>query len=194
MPRAAAFTLAGFEAVRRHFRLGVNYAGAIVNRHKLELFILDDRGKAAAAFERFQWDPAEVVTAARRVLNRPASRLGHWPVAVLGCAASVAVPLFPKCPVCWATYFSLFGALGLGTVPYSPWLRPVLVVAMVLNLAIVVWRSVTTRWVLPAALVILGAATLLLAQAGIEFPGHPWASGLLTLVGSVVSVSRRRSS
>lgn len=192
-PHRVVRAVEGFDAVRRHFRLGVNYAGAIVNRHKLELFVLDERGKAAATFERFQWDPADVVAAAQRVLRRPASRLGRWPVAVLGCAASVAVAIFPKCPVCWATYFGLFGALGLGTVPYSPWLRPVLLVAVLLNLASVAWRSVATRRMLPAYLVMLGTATLLLAQAGVEFPGQLWASGLLTLVGSVASVSLRRS-
>jgi protein SCO1/2 len=182
----------GFEAVRRHFRLGVNYARTIVNRHKLELFVLDRWGKTAAAFERFQWDTAEIVAAAQRVLNRPASRMGQWLVTVLGCAASIAVPLFPKCPVCWATYFSLFGALGLGTVPYSPWLRPMLVVAVLFNLASVLLRSVASRWMLPSALVILGTITLLSAQTGIELPGQLWAGGLLTFVGSAASISLRR--
>jgi protein SCO1/2 len=183
----------GFDVVRRHFSLGVNYAGTIVNRHKLELFVLDRRGKTAAAFERFQWDTAEIVATAQLVLNPPRRRIGQWLVTALGCAASIAVPLFPKCPVCWATYFSLFGALGLGTVPYSPWLRTLLVVAALCNLAIVVWRSVVTRWMLPSAPVVLGTIALLSAQAGIEFPGQLWAGGLLTLVGSTASVSVRRS-
>jgi protein SCO1/2 len=182
----------GFDVVRRHFRLSVNYARTIVNRHKLELFVLDRRGNTAAVFERFQWDTAEIVAVAQRVLNPPRSRMRQWLVTVLGCAASIAVPLFPKCPVCWATYFSLFGALGLGTVPYSPWLRPMLVVAALLNVAIVVRRSVVTRWMLPSGLVVLGTITLLSAPAGIEFPGQLWAGGLLTLVGSTASVSARR--
>ena len=183
----------GFDVVRQHFRLGVNYVRTIVNRHKLELFVLDRRGNTAAMFERFQWDTAEIVAAAQRVLNPPRSRMGLWVMTVLGCAASIAVTLFPKCPVCWATYFSMFGAVGLGTVPYSPWLRPMLVVAALFNLAIVVSRSVVTRWILPSALVVLGTITLLSAQAGIEFPGQLWAGGLLTLLGSVASVSVRRS-
>jgi protein SCO1/2 len=183
----------GFDVVRRHFRLGVNYVGTIVNRHRLELFVLDRRGDTAAVFERFQWDTAEIVAAAQRVLNPPASRREQWLVTVLGCAASIAIAIFPKCPVCWATYFSLFGALGLGTVPYSPWLRPMLVVAALLNVAIVIWRSVVTRWMLPSALVVLGAITLLSPHVGFEFLGQLWAGGLLTLVGSVASVSVRRS-
>jgi hypothetical protein len=68
-----------------------------------------------------------------------------------------------------------------------------LVVAALFNLAIVVSRSVVTRWILPSALVVLGTITLLSAQAGIEFPGQLWAGGLLTLLGSVASVSVRRS-
>lgn len=182
-----------FDVVRRHFRLGVNYARTIVNRHKLELFVLDRRGNTAAVFERLQWDTAEIVAAVRRVLNPPRPRTGQWVMAALGCAPSIAVALFPKCPLCWAMYFSLFGALGLGTVPYSPWLRPILVVAALFNLTIVVLRSVATRQMLPSALVVLGTVTLLSAQVGIEFPGQLWAGGLLTLVGSLASVSVRRS-
>jgi protein SCO1/2 len=191
-PHCIVRSVEGFDAVRRHFRLGVNYGGAIVNRHKLELFVLDEQGCPAASFERFQWDPEAVVAAARRVLDRRAFPLGRWLGPAVGSAAPIAVALFPKCPVCWATYFSLFGALGLGTVPYSPWLRPVLIAAVLLNLSSVIWRSVITRRVLPAALVMLGTMTLLMTQAGIEFPGQLWAGGLLTFAGSAASVSLRR--
>jgi cytochrome oxidase Cu insertion factor (SCO1/SenC/PrrC family) len=46
----------GFDDVRRRFDLGVNYGAATVNRHRTELFVLDGRGRVAAAFARVQWD------------------------------------------------------------------------------------------------------------------------------------------
>lgn len=46
----------GFDDVRRHFDLGVNYGAATVNRHRTELFVLDAQGRIAAALPRVQWD------------------------------------------------------------------------------------------------------------------------------------------
>ena len=40
---------------------------------------------------------------------------------------SVLIAFFPKCPLCWAAYMSMFGSLGLANTPYMGWLLPVLV-------------------------------------------------------------------
>ena len=45
---------------------------------------------------------------------------------MLGTLASLGVAFFPKCPVCWAAYLSVFGIAGLEQIPYAPWLQPVL--------------------------------------------------------------------
>ena len=47
---------------------------------------------------------------------------------------SVAIAFFPKCPVCWAAYLSVFGIAGLEQLPYSPWLLPLLASLMLINL------------------------------------------------------------
>jgi protein SCO1/2 len=46
----------GFDEVRRHFDLGVNYGAATVNRHRTEVFVLDPKGGVAQGFSRVQWD------------------------------------------------------------------------------------------------------------------------------------------
>lgn len=48
---------------------------------------------------------------------------------------SVGVALFPKCPLCWAMYLSLFGVSGENfTIPYMGWLLPVFFVFLSLIL------------------------------------------------------------
>ena len=52
-----------------HFGLGVNFIGSLVNRHRIELYILDARTRIAASFERLRWDEREVVARAVEVLK-----------------------------------------------------------------------------------------------------------------------------
>ena len=52
-----------------HFGLGVNYVGSLVNRHRIELYILDAQARIAASFERLRWDEREVVAKAVEVLK-----------------------------------------------------------------------------------------------------------------------------
>jgi protein SCO1/2 len=51
----------GFRSLSRYFGLGVNYGPALVNRHRIEAFILDDAGRIAMSFARLQWDVREVL-------------------------------------------------------------------------------------------------------------------------------------
>jgi protein SCO1 len=62
-------TRTGFRQLQEYFQLGVNITGSIVNRHRIELFILDSRGKIAVAFTRLQWDIQEVLEQAKALLN-----------------------------------------------------------------------------------------------------------------------------
>jgi protein SCO1/2 len=64
-------TRSGFHELQGYFQLGVNYSAATVNRHSIELFILDSQGKIASTFSRLQWDVQEVLDQAKTLL-RPA--------------------------------------------------------------------------------------------------------------------------
>jgi hypothetical protein len=59
----------GFRELQEHFQLGVNFTGSTVNRHIIELFVLDSRGKIVVAFTRLQWDVREVLEQARALLD-----------------------------------------------------------------------------------------------------------------------------
>jgi protein SCO1 len=61
--------ITGNEALHSHFGLGVNYIGSLVNRHRIELHVLDAQARVAATFERLRWDEREVVARAVEVLK-----------------------------------------------------------------------------------------------------------------------------
>jgi protein SCO1/2 len=59
----------GADALRDHFKLGVNFIESLVNRHRIEVYILDAAGRIAASFERIHWDEQQVVDRAVEVLE-----------------------------------------------------------------------------------------------------------------------------
>lgn len=58
----------GFDALSHFFAPGVNYGPSTVNRHRIEVYLLDADGALAAAFTRLQWEPDEVLAAALALL------------------------------------------------------------------------------------------------------------------------------
>ena len=60
---------AGMDALCAHFGLGVNFIESLVNRHRIEAYILDADGRIAVSFERIHWDEQEVVSRAVEVLE-----------------------------------------------------------------------------------------------------------------------------
>src|SRR5262245_46744209 len=59
----------GVNALRSHFKLGVNFIESLVNRHRIEAYILDAEGRIAASFQRLHWDEEQVVDRAIDVLQ-----------------------------------------------------------------------------------------------------------------------------
>ena len=57
------------DALREHFGLGVGFVGSLVNRHRIELYVLDAEGRVAVSFEQLRWDEQEVVARAAAMLD-----------------------------------------------------------------------------------------------------------------------------
>jgi protein SCO1 len=62
-------TRTGFKELQDYFDLGVNFNSSIVNRHTIELFILDDQGRIVTTFARLQWDIHDVLGQAKVLLQ-----------------------------------------------------------------------------------------------------------------------------
>jgi protein SCO1/2 len=197
-------TTDGINALRAHFKLGVNFIESLVNRHRIEAYVLDAQGRIAASFERLHWDeqelidravtvssekndlrPTEVVLPGSAVVTRTASP-------VLATVASLGVAFFPKCPICWSAYLSLFGIAGLNQIPYSPWLQPILITAMIINVVSVWLRARGTRQRLGLYLVSSGALIIIVAKMGFGWEKAAIPGVLLTFAGSLVSAMSSR--
>ena len=185
----------GIDSVRKHFKLGVNFIESLVNRHRIEIYILDAKGRVAGYFGRIQWNEKDVVQRAVEILRenlkvKTSERL-NFASPVFGTVVALALALFPKCPFCWAAYLSLFGIVGLESIPYSPWLQPVLAILLLSNLTSIWFRARNTGRMMPFYLVTAGALVIVASKA---FAG-PDAAGFLgvalTLVGSVWSTVNR---
>jgi protein SCO1/2 len=197
----------GINALRKHFKLGVNFIESLVNRHRIEAYILDAEGRIAASFERIHWDEQQVVDRTIEVLNEksnetqsevplapansPARRKTASPV--FGTLASLGVAFFPKCPICWAAYLSVFGVAGLNQIPYSPWLRPVLVAVMLINIASVWLRGRSTGRMSGFYLVSAGALAIVVLKMGLGWEKAAVWGVALTLAGSLLSALSARS-
>ena len=57
------------DLLRSHFELGVNFVESLVNRHRIEVYILDAEARIATSFERLHWDEEQVVARAVDLLN-----------------------------------------------------------------------------------------------------------------------------
>jgi protein SCO1/2 len=198
----------GPEALRKHFELGVNFIESLVNRHRIEAYVLDTEGRVAASFERIHWDEQQVVDRAAEVLKEksveaadevpaipagpPARRKVVSPV--LGTLASLGVAFFPKCPICWAGYMSLFGVASLQRLPYSPWLQPLLAAVMLINLASVWLRGRSTGRMSGFYLVSAGALAILVLKMGLGWEMGAALGVALTLAGSLWSALGPRKS
>ena len=66
-------TVGSFEPIQAKFDLGVGFGAATVNRHSVELLILDAKGEPVREFRRVQWDEAEVVAAVREIASLPSA-------------------------------------------------------------------------------------------------------------------------
>lgn len=173
----------GLKALQAYFSLGVNYVNTIVNRHRIELSILNDQGRVVRVFSHVQWDIHEVLGEARKLLaennalihnsnntkeasRSPSRNLGQRAGSVAGrsvlsALSPIAIAFFPKCPFCWAAYMAAFGTGTLQRIPYSPWLLPVFVLLLLFQLTLQFRRSRHTNRYEPFVLALAGAVILL---------------------------------
>jgi protein SCO1/2 len=198
----------GVSALRSHFKLGVNFIESLVNRHRIEVYILDAEGRIAASFQRIHWDEQQVVDRAIEVLKEKGDETTlevtteqAEPTArrktvspMFGMLASLGVAFFPKCPICWAGYMSMFGIAGLQRIPYSPWLQPVLVAVMLINLTSVWLRGRSTGRMIGFYLVSAGALSIVVLKMWLGWENAAYWGVALTLTGSLLSALNARNS
>jgi len=182
----------GFDELKRYFALGVSFFESLVSRHRIEVFVLDGKGRIASTFHRLNWNEEQVVDqAAALMAGEKAGTVGSSMASLVGLAA-LAVP---KCPLCWATYASVLGFSGALAFP-APWALQVLAASLLLvYFGAMLWRAHRTGLRLEHALAVGGGAVAafntFLVPASPDTPPVMWVGAGLMASASILSVARR---
>jgi protein SCO1/2 len=176
-------TTQGFDRLRRRFALGVGFVESLVNRHRIEAFVLDDAGRIVFSFERVRWDEAQLADRAaelaapqRRENNhaddgtattpdrRPFNAVGGTTFA--GAIAAAGLALIPKCPLCWSAYLSGAGLAGFGALPSVSWIEPLLFAMLAVNVTGAWLRGRAIGRFSGASLATIGAIAVTMSRTG----------------------------
>ncbi len=68
------------------------------------------------------------------------------------------------CPACWPAYAALLASLGVGFLPTTPYLLPLIAAALVLPLAVLALRARRGQGIFPLILGLVGALLLVLGR------------------------------
>ena len=94
---------------------------------------------------------------------------------------ALVIAFFPKCPFCWAAYMSLFSSFGLGKLPYQPWMLPVLIGLLFLNI-ISLYLSRKRHGFKPLIIGIIGAALVTMNRLY-------WMEDNIMIIGAILLVT-----
>ena len=107
--------------------------------------------------------------------------------AVPPASLGVLIAFFPKCPVCWAVYMSMFSSVGLANVPYTRWLFPLLLAILTLHLVMLLRNAPKAGW-MPFLLSFAGSVTVVWSRALAGTGAWVLLTGMtLIVVGSVIN-------
>jgi protein SCO1 len=175
----------GFENLAAYFDNGVNFSGTIVNEHRIELYLLDGRGKIKEAHTQLQWQPEMILDKIKKLTpSRLSSGIRNTGRILSQLLPPFLLAFFPKCPVCWATYLSALGVAGISSIPYSPWLVWVFGGVMLFNLAFLYRRAKRQDRYLPLFLSMAGMLLAVLAWR-LQTPLYAWVGMLLVFLGAL---------
>jgi protein SCO1/2 len=70
--------VSGFGRLRRRFDLRANYGASTVNRHQIEVHVLDEQARVRTSFTRLQWQVDDVVRAVEELAQDIAGSRSRW--------------------------------------------------------------------------------------------------------------------
>lgn len=181
-----------YELLKEHFGLEVGYSTSIVNQHQVETYLLDYKGRIRNTLIRIQWSEDEIKNKIIKLIKEvPSSKGSQVAKAISENLRSIVFPLliavFPKCPVCWATYMSAFGIAGMKEIPYSPWLVPLFVLGIGVNLWFLYRARYKRNGLVPFWVSVFGAASLLICGLWLNLNMGMYVGILFILLGSVLN-------
>ncbi|MGX7835504.1 hypothetical protein ACWKSR_10170, partial [Campylobacter fetus subsp. venerealis] len=76
---------------------------------------------------------------------------------------SMLIAFFPKCPICWASYISVFGGIGLSHIAYQKWMLPVLIGFLLMHLTLL-FRNIKVKGYGPLLISVAGFMILITSK------------------------------
>ncbi len=120
--------------------------------------------------------------APKTVQRKPVSKTKATAQSVWSLLLSFLVAFFPKCPVCWAVYMSMFGSVGLANLPYMKWLLPVLILLLGIHLFMLYKKAAKIGYI-PFIISIAGTVAILFSRS--FFSSEKW----LLIIGMAFIIS-----
>lgn len=164
------------DRLRAAFDLGVNRIGPVVNRHRIELYVLDRHGRIVATFTRMLWQAETVLAELERLQRRRSWRA--LPVSI----GAVSLALLPKCPLCLGGYLSAAGLGGLQAFADRRWTFPLMLALVLVHLWSVSRRSKSRG----AIALSIGGSIMLVTSMLLDLRVFSLPAGLLIVGGSIM--------
>jgi hypothetical protein len=101
-------------------------------------------------------------------------------------ALGVLIAFFPRCPMCWAAYMSMFGSVWLARTPYLGWLFPALLALAGLHLLLLL-RAARRSGYAPVLLSVVGTALIVVGRSLPHERWLLWTGMCLMAAGSLLS-------
>ena len=176
------------QALKNYFELAVNYNNSIVNHHSIELFILNKEGKVINTFSGLELNIEKILNAVRTAQKRSSGILYKITTLSSNTIFPFLLLFFPKCPVCWAGYLSLFGISGISWLEYNKNFFWVLVLFIAINLFFMWRHAKKTNLYFPFALAIFSYILFFLVlKFGVAEPWK-WIPIVLIAISSLLSI------
>ncbi len=96
---------------------------------------------------------------------------------------SVAIAFFPKCAFCWAAYLSVFSAFGIASIPYTPWLKPVMITFFLTNFVTLFLIARKRKNYISFMISVIGAIFIMISSLSNTSPFFAY-TGLVLIVAS----------
>jgi protein SCO1 len=145
--------------IQNYLNLEVNYNGSIVNQHSIELFIIDKNALLIKEISKIEFDNNEIVNFLKENINQP-FKPNNLSTVIINGALSFLLLLFPKCPICWATYLSVFGLTGISWLEYNPNLIWAFGILSIINLVFMLKKAKNINSYFPFVIALTGYSIL----------------------------------
>lgn len=96
---------------------------------------------------------------------------------------NLLIAFFPKCPMCWAAYMSVFGGMGMARIPFMGWLFYLFLALLGMHLLLLL-KHAPQKGYAPFVLCLCGSLAILGGRLVLT---HPWLPNLLGL--SLITIS-----